>query len=102
VMAALGPLVAAFAANGKALDAKVDAAVAAGDDAAAQRAYGDERVAEARFFAAGGTSGNAWSRSMLYAVEGYGSVELPTLDATLDQQHGDDALHVLATALGAP
>jgi N-acetylated-alpha-linked acidic dipeptidase len=102
VMAALGPLMAAFAASAKAWDEKVDAAVAAGNDAAAQRAYGDERAAEARFFAAGGTSGSAWSRSLLYAVEGYGSLELPTLDATLDQQHGDDALHVLATALGAP
>jgi N-acetylated-alpha-linked acidic dipeptidase len=95
VVAALRPAIAAFSKRAVAIDASVDAAVAAGDPAAAAKAYATLRAAENAFYVPAGIDGG-WSRSLLFGEE-----PLPTLEATLDATHGDVALALLLGAIGA-
>ncbi len=93
VVAALQSAIDAFGKRAADLDARTDAAVATGDDAAAENAYAALRAAEAAFVSETGVDDAHWSRSYLF-----GEKTLPTLEATLDDKTGDVARDALLAA----
>lgn len=97
VVARLQPDADAYLAAAKALDARADAAVSAGDSAAAEATYAKLRASEDAFFKPDSTK---WSRTLLYSVSGYQGTILPSLDDTLESSD-DAALTTLDDAFKA-
>ena len=97
VVRAVLPPLETFSKHARDLDARVDAAVAAGDPARIAAAYAAVRNVEAAFYAPNGVNGNPWARSLLYGLRDEGPY-LPTLDDALDPIHADETLRALLAA----
>ncbi|HEY1428580.1 MAG TPA: M28 family peptidase [Candidatus Tumulicola sp.] len=97
IVQTLTPASDAFVTAATALDARADAAISAGNVAAAGLIYAHLRASEDAFFQ---PNSSKWMRTMLYSVSGYAGGVLPSLDDAL-KPDGDAAVATLQAAFQA-